>query len=185
MQVTFTKVDGKRYRVAIEREHGPALVPRFAPGYDELMPHDVAHYLVEESYEIELGVWGQLAAGGGGIFTPAPEDNTLRNQRRAQRIGAVGRADMARSEQLVVLTVRTWERSIGRVKQHTLPAPLEVDPADLAAAVRRMTEVAEQWRALPSGGSLMFTWPRRLTFDAATSPRGRRSPRRTRTAARR
>ena len=184
MQVTFTKVDGKRYRVTIEREQGPALVPRFAPGYDDLMPHDVAHYVVEESYGIELGVWGQLAAGGGGIFAPAPEDNTLRHQRRAQRIGVVGRADMARSEQLVVLTVHTWERSIGRVKQATLPA-LEVDPAQLAGAVRRMAVVAEQWRALPRGGSLTFTWPRGLTFDAATSHRGRRSPRRTRTATRR
>ncbi len=183
--MTFTKVDDKRYLVTIEREHGPALVPRFAPGYDDLMPHDLAHYLVEESYGIQLGVWGQLAAGGGGIFTPAPEDNTLRSQRRAQRIGAVGRADMARSEQLVVLTVFTWERSIGRVKQQTRPASLEVDPEDLAAAVRRMAEVAEQWRALPHGRSLTFTWPRRLVFDAATSPRGRRSPRRTRTASRR
>jgi len=181
----FTKVDAKRYRVAIEREQGPALVPRHAPGYDDLMPHDVAHYLVEESYEIELGVWGQLAAGGGGIFAPAPEDNTLRHQRRAQRIAAVGRADMARSEQLVVLTVATWERSIGRVRQRTLPAPLDVDPDELAAAVRRMTDVADQWRALPHGGFLEFTWPRRLTFDAATSHRGRRNPRRTRTVTRR
>jgi hypothetical protein len=185
MQVTFTKVDAKRYRVAIDREQGPALVPRFAPGYDDLMPHDVAHYLVEESYEIELGVWGQLAAGGGGIFAPAPEDNTLRHQRRAQRIGTVGRADLARSEQLVVLTVATWERSIGRVKQRTRPAPLDVDPEGLAAAVHRMTEVAEEWRALPYGGSLTFTWPRRLTFDVAASHRGRRSPRRTRTVTRR
>ena len=92
---------------------------------------------------------------------------------------------MARSEQLVVLTVATWERSIGRVKQHTRPAPLEVDPTELAAAVRRMAEVAEQWRALPHDGALTFTWPRRLTFDPATSHRGRRSPRRTRTATRR
>ena len=185
MQVTFTKVDDKRYRVSIEREHGPALVPRFAPGYDDLMPHDVAHYLVEESYGIELGVWGQLAAGGGGIFTPAPEENTLRHQRRAQRIGSVGRADLARSEQLVVLTVATWERSIGRVRHQTPSAPVAVDPDELTSAVRRMAEVAAQWQALPRGGSLRFTWPQRLTFDAASSHRGRRSPRRTRTATRR
>src|SRR3954462_12200256 len=114
MKVTFIKVDTKRYWIAIDREHGPALVPRPAPGYDDLMPHDLAHYLVEEHFEIELGVWGQLAAGGGGIFAPAPEDNTLKYQRRGQRIAAIGRNDMARSEQLVVLTVSTWERSIDR-----------------------------------------------------------------------
>src|SRR4051794_26996930 len=98
MKVTFTKADHKRYTITVVRSSGPALVPRFAPGYDDLMPHDLAHYLVEEQYEIPLGVWGQLAAGGGGIFTPAPEDNTLAVKRRAQRIAAVGREDMRRSE---------------------------------------------------------------------------------------
>jgi hypothetical protein len=185
MQVTFTKVDDKRYAVAIDREHGPALVPRFAPGHDDLMPHDLAHYLVEEHFEIELGVWGQLAAGGGGIFTPAPEDNNLRYQRRAQRLGAVGRADMARSERLVVTTVTAWERSIGRIRQHTLPPPLEVDPDDLRGAVARMGEVAERWSALGRGRSLTFAWPGHLTIDPAKTQRGRRPTRRTPATSRR
>jgi hypothetical protein len=152
MEVSFTKVDDKRHSVSITRELGPPLVPRFGPGYDDLMPHDVAHYLVEEHFGIELGVWGQLAAGGGGIFTPAPQDNTLRYQRRAQRIGAVGRADMQRSERLVVITVATWERSVGRVKHE---------------------------QSLGRGRSLAFAWPRRLTFDGSGSHRGRRTPKAT------
>ena len=179
MEVSFTKVDDKRYSVTITRELGPPLVPRFAPGYDDLMPHDVAHYVVEEYFGIELGVWGQLAAGGGGIFTPAPEDNTLRHQRRAQRIGAVGRADMQRSERLVVITVATWERSIGRVTDVTGTFHDEVDPDVLEGAVRRMGEVAERWQALGRGRSLTFTWPRRLTFDGSKSHRGRRTPKAT------
>lgn len=181
MQVTFTKVDGRRYRVTIQREHGPALVPRFGPGYDDLIPHDVAHYLVEEHYGIELGVWGQLAAGGGGIFTPAPEDNDLRNQRRAQRIAAVGRGDMARSEQLVVATVAAWERTVGRSRHRDLPVWVDVDPDELRTAVLRTAEVADRWRDLPKGGALTFTWPRHLTFDTARSRRGRRTSRATRT----
>jgi hypothetical protein len=175
MQVSFTKVEDSRYRVTIERDHGPALVPRFAPGYDDLMPHDIAHYLVEECFEIKLGVWGQLAAGGGGIFSPAPEDNTLRNQRRVQRVGAVGREDMERSEQLVAITVAAWERTIGRMKHARREQPIQVDPIALDAAVRRIGRVAPRWHALQSGGSLTFVWPRWLTFDAATSRRGRRA----------
>ena len=174
MQVTFTKAGVKRYTVAIEREHGPALVPRFAPGYDDLMPHDLAHYLVEEYFEIELGVWGQLAAGGGGIFAPAPEDNSLRYRRRAARIGAVGREDMQLSEHLVVTTVAAWERTVGRNKHQTFTHGAAVDPDTLRGAVRRMGEVAERWQALPRGGSLGFVWPKELTLDAAKSRRGRR-----------
>ncbi len=178
MEVTFTKVDDKRYSIAIDREHGPPLVPRFAPGYDDLMPHDLAHYLVEEHFEIQLGVWGQLAAGGGGIFTPAPEDNSLRYQRRAHRIGALGRADMERSERLVVMTVGAWERSIGRVKHQTRAFPPEAVPEELPGAVRRMGEVAERWRGLGRGRSLSFAWPGRLTLDTSKTRRGRRSTRR-------
>jgi hypothetical protein len=174
MKVTFTKAGAKRYSIAIEREHGPRLVPRFAPGYDDLMPHDLAHYLVEEYFEIELGVWGQLAAGGGGIFAPAPEDNSLRYQRRAARIGAVGREDMRRSEHVVVTTVAAWELTVGRTKHQSFTHSAEVDPDTLRGAVRRMAEVAERWQALHRGGSLDFVWPKELTFDAAKSHRGRR-----------
>jgi hypothetical protein len=175
VRVTFTKVDGKRYTTTIERERGPALLPRFAPGYDDLMPHEIAHYLAEECYEIELGVWGQLAAGGGGIYTPAPSDNTLRYRRSAQRIGAIGRSDMMRSERLVVLTMAAWGRSIGRQNHRPGPVSVEVDPEALRRAVRRFGEVADRWAALQHGGSLAFTWPRHLTFDPATSRRGRRT----------
>jgi len=185
MQVTFSKTDAKRYTVAIEREHGPALVPRFAPGYDDLMPHDVAHYLVEEFFKVGLGVWGQLAAGGGGIFAPAPEDNSLQYQRRSQRIGAIGRADMARSEQLVLITVVTWERSIGRIKNQVRPFALDVDADTLHGAVSRMDAIAGRWQALQYGGSLTFTWPSHLTFDASKSRRGRRTSKRTPTLSRR
>ncbi|QBR91028.1 hypothetical protein [Nocardioides euryhalodurans] len=173
MRVTFTRVDDHRYTVAIDREHGAPLVSRFAPGFDDLMPHDLAHYLVEEHFGIELGVWGQLAAGGGGIFAPAPEDNTLRHRRRAQRVASMGHADMVRSERLVALTVATWERSVGRVKQQTTAAPVAADPDALRGAVRRLDEVAGRWRTLPHGGSLAFDWPGRLTLDVSKTHRGR------------
>jgi hypothetical protein len=176
MQVTFTKVDAKRYLVAIEREHGPGLVPRFAPGYDDLMPHDLAHYLVEEEFEIELGVFGQLAAGGSGIFMPAPEDNTGRFRRSARRIAAVGRTDIAHSERLVVVSMLEWEASIGRRRPKTRQHVDGVEPAALDAAVRRLSDAAGTWRSLQYGRSLTFEWPRRLTFDAAKSHRGRRQP---------
>lgn len=184
MRVAFTKVDATRCSIAIEREHGPALVPRPAPGYDDLMPHDLAHYIVEEYFDIGLGVGGQLAAGGCGIFAPAPEDNTLKYQRRGQRIAAIGRLDMARSEQLVVIIVSAWERSIDRIKHQTREFPIDLDPDALHGAVRRTDEVARRWKALQHGASLTFTWPSHLTFEASKSRLGRRGDKRTRTLAR-
>lgn len=177
MEVTFTKVASKRYTVAIERQLGPALVPRFGPGSDALVPHDLAHFLVEEYFGIELGVWGQLAAGGGGIFFPVPEDNTLRYQRRVQRIRQLGRADMQRSERLVGITVEAWERAVGRAEYAVSPVQDEVGPRALADSVRRLSETADLWGALAPGRSLVREWPTRLAFDASKCHRGRRTTR--------
>jgi hypothetical protein len=177
MEITFTKVDDKRYTVAIERRLGPPLVPRFGPGSDERVPHDIAHFLVEEYFGIGLGVWGQLAAGGGGLFFPAPEHNSLRYQRRAQRIGQLGRPDMQRSERLAGITVAAWQQGIDRAEHAPSPVPDEVGPRALADCIRRLSEVADRWQALPPGGSITLEWPERLAFDGSKSHRGRRTTR--------
>ena len=123
MRVTFTRTGTRQYAVAIEREHGPRLVPRSAPGYDDLMPHDLAHYLVEETFGIRLGVFGQLAAGGAGVFTPASADRTVRVRRSEHRIAAAGRPDMGRSERLVYLCVSQWQRRTGLSTQRPVGTP--------------------------------------------------------------
>jgi hypothetical protein len=179
MQVVFTRMNDKQYAVAIEREHGPALVPRLAPGYDDQMPHDLAHYLVEEQFGIRLGVFGQLAAGGGGIFAPARRDHTTRVDRSVRRIGQAGRADMQRSERLVYLCVSEWERRACR--RMSLPSQValgDATPEQLDAAVDRLGWVARQWQRLLAGSSLTFTWPKQLTVDPAGSQLGRRPYRR-------
>ncbi len=122
-------------------------------------------------------MWGQLAAGGGGIFWPAPEDNTGRNKQLVRRLAAVGRADMARSEQLTAVVVHAWELSIGRVRHQTRPFEVGLSPEELRAAVARMDATSQRWRALSQGGSITLTWPRTLVFDPAGSQRGRKTPR--------
>jgi hypothetical protein len=189
MRVLFTRAKGNRYRIAIEREHGPPLEPRFAPGYDDYMPHDLAHYVIEERFEIELGVFGQLAAGGGGIFSPAPKHDSLAAKRTARRLAAIGRADMERSERLVGLCVSEWQRRSGRrrstrARDNLGEASLADGLADglanaseLDSAVRRLDEVAARWHGLEPGRSLTFEWPKHLTFNAASSHRGRQTQR--------
>jgi hypothetical protein len=175
MRVMFTKVEGRRYRVAIEREHGPRLEPRNAPGYDELLPHDIAHFIVEEQLGIRLGVFGQLAAGGAGLFTPAPADRRGGDRRAARRFAAAGRADMRRSEAAVGHCVGEWQRRTGTVDGGPI-ADVDIDlgPSDVERVVARIGEVSRAWRALPPGGSLSLAWPRSATVDPAGSRQGRR-----------
>jgi hypothetical protein len=173
MRVTFTKAASWQYTISIDRERGPRLLPRGAPGFDESMPHDLAHYLVEESFGIELGVFGQIAAGASGIFFPAAADDSLRSRRTSARIGAVGRADMQRSEDLVRVCMSEWHRSRGVATPLMADTGVRVDPERLAQAVARIDAVAKRWQRLPVGDSLRFTWTARA-FDPAGSKAGRR-----------
>lgn len=174
MRVTFTRVDRAHYRVAVDRDRGPRLAPRLAPGYDDYMPHDLAHFLVELEFGIRLGVFGQLAAGGSGIFAPVPAERTGRARRSDRRLAGIGRADMARSEALVHRCVSEWARRAGRPAR--LPAAADravADPQDVERTVRRLAAAAKRWHALGPGGSLTFSWPGQLTFDPAGSHAGR------------
>jgi hypothetical protein len=178
VQVTFRKLD-RRYEVEIARERGAPLVPRGAPGFDPDMPHDLAHFLVEEQFEIRLGIFGQLAAGGGGMFAPHPRDRTGCGARSAQRLNAIGRADSLLSERLVQVCVTEWRRrsADGVCRPAAVPGALATDD-EIDSAVARLQDVAAQWRALPVGGALTLTWPDRLVFDAAGSRQGRKPVRR-------
>lgn len=162
MQVRFTRLGG-RYEVAVRREHGAPLVPRFAPGFDERMPHDLAHYLVEEQLGIRLAVFGQLASGGEGVFVPAAADRTARTRRAAARLAAAGRDDMQRSEAAVGVCVAAWSGRPGR-------ADGGLTGVERDRVVRRIDEVAARWSALPDGGSLTFDWPHPPAPDAGRRP---------------
>lgn len=159
MRVTFTKTDAKRYAVGIEREIEPPLLPRSGPGNDALMPHDLAHYLVEESYGIRLGVFGQLEAGANGLFFPAPQDRSSKVTKRDARIAAQGHDDIVRSELLVRVTMAVWERQVGRTWHQDMPVTVEFKPEQLERAVRRFEEMSAQWSALQHGESLVLPWP--------------------------
>ena len=72
MEIRFTKLKG-RYQIAVLRSTGHALEPRNGPGYNDAVPHDVAHLFVEIEDRIAGGVYGRLAAANGddGLFWAA------------------------------------------------------------------------------------------------------------------
>jgi hypothetical protein len=178
MKVTFTKNEGRRYSIAFYRDHGPELVPRQAPGYDEHLPHDLAHFLVEKEFGLRLGVFGQLAAGGEGVFKASTNDRSARTRRSGRRIAEIGRADMARSERLVGLVQPLWELRSGR-KPRTQPVvdTTLATPFEITAMMEQFDKVSARWQALSPGESITLEWPDELTFNAAGSAEGRRESR--------
>jgi len=117
-----------------------------APGYDRLIPHDLAHFIVERDFGILNGVFGQLAAGGtAATFHRADGLVDRKLRRRGERLVRDHRDDLARSEQLVYRCMRTWQGG-------TRPAP----DRDVERVCASFDAVSERWRGLPVGKSI--TW---------------------------
>jgi hypothetical protein len=165
MDVTFTKLAGRRYRMAVVREHGPELAPRQGPGYDDYLPHDAVHFLVEAEAGLSGGAFGRIAAGRNNIFWAVDPSIRKRQARReAQRPPSKAEhADMARSETLASLCEPLWKLRAGQRSE--LPdwfASRASDVGEWPLVERilvRLDEFARCWHALPVGGSVTLPWP--------------------------
>jgi hypothetical protein len=165
MDVTFTKDSGRRYLMTVVRERGPELAPRHGPGYDDYLPHDAVHFLVEAEAGLTGGAFGRIAAGQSNMFWPT--DNRLvrrQNRREARRkTSAAEHAQMGRSENLASVCQVLWQLREGHRAE---PPPWfgRVPPEDPQSELTerilaRLGEFAARWHALPVGGGITLTWP--------------------------
>lgn len=169
MEVTFTKGTGRRYMVTIVREHGPRLATRQGPGYDDHLPHDAVHFLVEAEAHLSAGVFGQIAAGRNNLFWPSDQKEQRRQARREAKKGstATERADTARSEQLASICQPLWELQAGH-RTELPPWIARVPPTILRSPLTkrilsRLDDFANRWHNLPPGGAITLPWPAKRT----------------------
>jgi hypothetical protein len=195
VRVTFRKTHQRGYAVDIARERADDLTMNPAPGYDDLLPHDLVHLLVEVHRGLRDGIYGDVAAGGNaGTFRLAddrPADESSReHSRKARRAGrsrgGVGRsrrgADMSRSEHLAGVVHARWQ-----ARQHGTPLPdwyplaaaaAAATEADIEAALREAEGLSARWRRLQVGHGMAVEWPERGRSDPTKSGRNGRSERR-------
>jgi hypothetical protein len=86
VKVSFIKSGAHQYGVTVERAAATNLQMHPAPGYDDWLPHDMVHFVVEREAGLRDGIFGQLAAGGDAhTFVPAEQQRTRRWARRTER----------------------------------------------------------------------------------------------------
>ena len=84
MQVRFERTARRRYAVTVLRTRHGNLRLDPAPGYSDLIPHDLVHLVVEDEFGLRQGIFGQLAAGGNaGTFVPTEELRPRRGHDRS------------------------------------------------------------------------------------------------------
>ncbi|HTV25913.1 MAG TPA: hypothetical protein VMG12_44755 [Polyangiaceae bacterium] len=172
MTVRFSRSGARRYAVIVTVAGEPVRTMDPAPAYDDDIPHDLVHYLVEAELGLMEGVFGR-AARGGGTFIPTAEPGASpkerarqqRKQRRRERgfdaRDARQAADLSESERLAQLCDVAWRRKHGQRPDPLRSAPvlLDEDAAAVERVVARLDAVAPLWRALPVGHELVFDWP--------------------------
>jgi anaerobic selenocysteine-containing dehydrogenase len=152
MEVTFTRTGQRRYRVSVD---GPDVVSSYmdpAPGYDERLPHDMAHFIVENELGIKGGVFGQIAAGGAFII---PTDNTKRRKiaRRRERIAHVNHKDALLSEHVIAVTCNLWQK-----KTSEAPSIAGFPAEAIKRVCREFDAASEAWTRLGVGESMTLVW---------------------------
>jgi hypothetical protein len=180
VEVTFTKVAGRRYRMTVQRDHGPSLAPRPGPGYDDYLPHDAVHFVVEAEAGLAGGVFGRIAQGHSNLFS-ASEPSEIRRQRRRdakRRITPQQHMDMRTSETLAQVCHVLWKVRAGLLTH----APTRFDPvvdsmdgALVERIVHRLEGFAVAWHALPVEGSITLAWPIAIAPIAGAQPRAKRA----------
>ncbi len=152
MHVTFTRTAERRYRVSIE---GPGIEPLCvepAPGFDDRLPHDAAHFIVENELGITGALFGQLAAGGNaGTFRPVDPPKKRRRAKRSENLLRANRDDASFSEHAVYAAQSRWN------SDEIIP-DTKIKPEDIRRICERFDEFSARWQKLPVGGSLTFEW---------------------------
>jgi hypothetical protein len=172
MRVIFRRSGERRYAVVVEVPGSAAQTMNPAPGFDEHIPHDLVHYVVEAELGLEAGVFGRAARGAGTFYATETASNSREQARRrrkqARREQALGREhahqeQLDTSERLAALCDVAWRRRHGQRPDPALERPSSaisaLDVARVERVVARLDQLAPLWNQLPVGGELTLTWP--------------------------
>jgi len=185
MQVEFQKTGARRYAVKILRDGLPALEMNPAPGFDELMPHDLCHFIVEQVLGIENAIFGQIAQNGNaGTFRNAPSEsaNTKNDSRLRRKTAKKGKKmvkdhleDYARSERATYVCWQNWlsksadnelKSRAFEMKKTAEEIFTQMPTAERAIYTNetfekvnaRMSELSQKWQNLKTGESMTVEW---------------------------
>jgi hypothetical protein len=167
--IDFFKPEQRRYRSVLYRRDG-LVVELDGGGYNKVggpareLPHDLAHFVVEDGLGLEAGLWGVLAAGG--MFGHAKVIEGRRPPHAAKRAQAVVDAAGDRLSQAEMLTRFVCDQALAGADADVrrLQASAgerwwrETSVDQLSRTCRALRETSVKWRELPAGEALRVHW---------------------------
>ena len=177
MTLVFHRTGQRRYAVEVQRPGLPDLEMSPAPGYDQLMPHDMMHLVVEAQLGLTRGIFGQLAAGGnaGSFRLPADLNQSSRLRKRVTARGKkllkTGRDECMQSERATFVCLNEWRaRSSSReqklMAQHAKQVEYlgarelpNLNQRKLDEICKHLDHLSASWSSLEIGQSMAVAWP--------------------------
>ena len=183
MLLTFRRTGQRRYAVEARRTSFPDVEMNPAPGYDQCIPHDMMHLVVEAKLGLTRAVFGQLAAGGdAGTFHLSPQSQgTTRDlarlrratKARGQKLLREGRDESEQSERATFICWNEWlarsqSNAPATTKQAREGVPAKelrrLDETTLADICRHLDELSSHWSKLNVGEAMTVRWPDLAVF---------------------
>jgi hypothetical protein len=181
MLLTFRRTGQRRYAVEARRASFPDVEMNPAPGYDQCIPHDMMHLVVEAKLGLTRAVFGQLASGGdAGTFHLSPHSHgTTRDlarlrravKARGEKLLREGRDESIQSERATFICWNEWlsrsranaAQTMSQQKQVRQETPAKelrkLDDKTLADICQHLDELSSYWSRLNIGEAMTVRWP--------------------------
>lgn len=196
MILVFRRTGQRRYAVEAQRPGFPTVEMNPAPGYDDRIPHDLMHLVVEAQLGLTNGIYGQLAAGGtAGTFhltvTRAESSREVTRARkrvatRGEKLISRGRDDCAQSERATYICWYEWlarsssqqerKRSVTMAQQArevrdaaNIAELHALNEKKLDEICKHLDDLSSRWSDLTVGESLAVRWPDLAIVTGASS----------------
>jgi hypothetical protein len=191
MLLVFQRTGQRRYGIQVKRPPFPDVEMTPAPGYDQLMPHDMLHLVVEAKLGLTRGIFGQLAEGGdAGTFHLSINKQTTRELSRARnrlrtrgkKLLREGREDSERSERAAYICWYEWRNRSSVDKQRSQARSMVTQATGVKGVAgkqelrnlsdRKIDEICEyldelssHWSRLEVGECMIVRWPDLAVLD--------------------
>jgi hypothetical protein len=152
MRVTFTRTGERRYRIDVE---GKGVVRSFmepAAGYDERLPHDLAHFVVENYLGLNGAVYGRLAASGH-QFQPV-DGKPLTGKKGHDKITP----EQRRQADMVERVIDIVQHHVWVCRPYTGSPVKGLSDNDIQNLCKEFDRVSAMWSKLEVGGSMSMEW---------------------------
>ena len=169
MQIVVTRLDAHRYSTVVQRDGVQLRVPGYA--FMRALPHDLAHFVVEDKLRLNRGFWGSVADGA--EFRGREWIDGRRKPHAIEKAKGTSKENadyLSEAERLVAYFERIVDGNLDRVPQRaeaelrpTLATVWHrskaITPSDIANVCDAWRAMRARWDELPVGQALRLEWP--------------------------